>query len=278
VFNRVRVDVSVFLNGNKAADLGIATVPGAQLYRLNGEEFRQRSVKPDIVLPSTSDQPAGDGPDSTAKPKLRPARAVEIHVQNMVDPDMIRALEAASVDRRRASPGFQRLRAALEDARRHGTRVVEPLNEQEYRAAHAADPAGGTPTKPGAADLIRTEAVAVAADYVRAVGVRTATPGKPALESADDPSFRIESARRAVQMLENEFALANATITAAVMKVEARQKDLGAAEPGSAREVLAEIAHTAALRECAELKRARDRLDLELKAARERSDRLPARK
>jgi hypothetical protein len=42
--------------------------------------------------------------------------------------------------------------------------------------------------------------------------------------------------------------------------------------------VLAEIAHTAALRECAELKRARDRLDLELKAARERSDRLPARK
>jgi carboxyl-terminal processing protease len=267
-----------------AANMGFLMVTTEQFYRVNGDGFQQRGVKPDVLVPSADtiySRAESSGASNFGFDRLK---ALDIQPQNMVSMENILSLRAGSRARRRESADFKILQTLTEWEQGQTARAIETLNEEEYRAKLKNAPAEELP-KPmaGKLDYYLGEVCTIAALYTQAVGARTATPANivkapppedPNVVRRREMANQREAARQSVQQLEEEIRILNNKIVAAQLAMVTAKKVYDDADAGSAKEVLAELAYIAAQRTLEELKSQRDRAESNLQAARARYNRL----
>jgi carboxyl-terminal processing protease len=269
---------------NVPGDMGILNVTTAQFYRVTGEGFQQRGVKPDVLVPSPAVIPARPESDTAPNFGFDRLRPVSIQTQDMVSSETVLSLRSYSRERRRASNEFGTLQALIEWEQTQNARAVETLNEAVYRGRFKEAPAGKLPdSKSGEFDFYLREVCAIAADYARAVRTRTAVPAHfvvapppedPAVVKRRELANERESARQSVQQWEEEIRVLNNKVAAAQVALVVAKKVYDDADAGSAKEVVAELAYIAAQRGLAELRAELGRAESELESARTRYNRV----
>jgi carboxyl-terminal processing protease len=264
--------------------MGFVMVTTGQFYRVSGEGFQQRGVKPDVLVPSAAAIRPRAEPDTASNFGFDRLKATAFQTQDMVSTEAVLGLRASSRARRRAAAAFKTLQTLTEWEQGQSSRAIETLNEAEYRAKLKEAPADTLPkSKPGAYDYYLKEVCAIAAEYGKAVGDRTATPANivkapppedPEVARRRDLDNQREAARQSIQQWEEEVRILNNKIAAAELALVIAKKVYDDAEAGSAQEVLAELGYIAAKRVLAELQGNLSRAEAELQAARSRYNRL----
>lgn len=155
-----------------AERLGVARVTIQKFYRVTGDGFQSRGLKPEVVLPSLTEVGVGtqaDLPYTLAFDRVRPAEFQA--AAEPLDDELIQGLDRASAQRRKHSEYFQQLAKQMERIYAPGEQRALPLNREKLHAYRTQDEdlAGDAEPLPGIPDVKRTpyleEALAVALDY-----------------------------------------------------------------------------------------------------------------
>ena len=274
---------------------GFLTVSTAQLYRVNGDAFQLKGVKPDVVI-RTNNIRADNG--SSVAPNLVPdrVRSLSVTPQNPISMDTILSLRAHSREWRRESPEFKLLQTWIEWEEGRRDRSIETLNEQDYRAKLREGPTEMLPkSRPGVTDYYLREVFAVAVDFVS--GGRSSPPSSSGLASAPaltpkgvavatppglDPAAirsrelatQIEAARQTVEGMEDEMRILDKKVADAQAAVEMAKRIQVGSFVDSPTSTVAKSGLLAAQRSLTELEGDHDRAKAELQAARDRYNRL----
>jgi carboxyl-terminal processing protease len=106
-------------------------------YRVNGESTQKRGVASDVILPSVTDSEDFSEAkldhvldlDKIASSKFAPA--------NLIGPDLVQKVRAASVDRRAKSDGFAKLEKRIASFREFTSRKTLTFNETKLKQDRA---------------------------------------------------------------------------------------------------------------------------------------------
>lgn len=253
---------------------GMLKATSAQFYRLTGGGIARVGVTPDVLVPSAAVVEPRSARLGVEHPESARVAGMGLSSQNMVAPEMILTLRAASRARQLASPQFQLVRQAIDWKQDLAAFGLEDLQESQYRARRENSPVPRLKDLPvGDNEILLREACVIAAEYVQLLGTRVAA----AVQSARSPSTgtpdavrqrtlanQREAARQAAEQLELRLKHLNDQVVSAQGLVEGTRAARDAASNPGAKE-LAELAVRAAQaaldRMQAELRRSQTELD-----------------